>query len=148
MLTHWKLLKWFDIQVLDVECLVFPLVFSDRDQMKKSVQQCMVLPPAQPLVEMWKYKEFSAWGSNDVDENDPNHPSMSEGQFFNFPKPQMKFYQVSPWSFSLIAPRLQNAFNNIAAPPAPNFCFSTDGALLGLGNSGQRDYPNIKSCCI
>ena len=43
------------------------LFFSSRDQVKKSVQQSMALPPAQPLVELWKYKEFSALGSNDVE---------------------------------------------------------------------------------
>ena len=77
----------------------------------------MALPPAQPLVELWKFKEFSALGSNDVDDNDPHHPPMSKGQFLNFPKPQMKFYQMSPQSFSLTAPRLQDAFKNIASPP-------------------------------
>ena len=100
-----------------MECFVAPSVFSSRDQVKKSVQQSMALPPAQPLVELWKYKEFSALGSNDVDDADPHHPPLSKGQFLNFPKPQMKFYQVSPQSFSLTAPRIQDAFKNIAAPP-------------------------------
>ena len=59
----------------------------------------MTLPPAQPLVELWMYEEFSALGSNDVDDNDPLHPPMSKGQFLNFTKPQMKFYQVSPSIF-------------------------------------------------
>ena len=109
--------KWLDLQVSEVDSLVPPSVFSGRDQVKKSVQQSMALPPAQPLVELWKFKEFSALGSNDADDNDPHHPPMSEGQFLNFPKPQMKFYQVSPQSFSLTAPRLQDAFKNIASPP-------------------------------
>ena len=111
--------KWLDLQVSDVECLVPPSVFSGRDQVKKSVQQSMTLPPAQPLVELWKYKEFSALGSNrlSVDDSDPHHPPMSKGQFLNFPKPQMKFYQVSPQSYSLTAPKLQDAFKNIATPP-------------------------------
>ena len=74
--------KWLDLQVSDVECLVPPAVFSDRDQVKKSVQQSMALPPAQPLVELWKYKEFSALGSNSVDDSD--HPPMSKGHFFKF----------------------------------------------------------------
>ena len=52
-----------------------------------------------------------------MDDNDPHHPPMSKGQFLSFPKPQMKFYQVSPQSFSLTAPRLQDAFKNIATPP-------------------------------
>ena len=91
--------------------------FSGRDQVKKSVQQSMALPPAQPLVDLWKYKKFSALGSNSVDDNDPHHPPMSKGHFLNFPKPQMKYYQVSPQSFSLTAPRLQDAFKNIATPP-------------------------------
>ena len=77
--------KWLDLQVSDVECLVPPSVFSGRDQVKKSVQQSMALPPAQPLVDLWKYKEFSALGSNSVDDNDPHHPPMSKGHFFNFP---------------------------------------------------------------
>ena len=105
--------KWLDLEVSDVECLVPPSVFSGRDQVKRSVQQSMALPPAQPLVELWKYKEFTALGSNDVDDNDPHHPSMSKGQFLSFPKPQMKFYQVFPQSFSLSAPRLQDALKNI-----------------------------------
>ena len=109
--------KWLDLQVSDVECLVPPSVFSGIDQVKKSVQQSMALPPAQPLVDLWKYKEFSALGNNSVDDNDPHHPPMSKGHFLNFPKPQMKFYQVSPQSFSLTAPRLQDAFKNIATPP-------------------------------
>ena len=109
--------KWLDLQVSEVDSLVPPSVFSGRDQVKKSVQQSMALPPAQPLVDLWKFKEFSALGSADVDDNDPHHPPMSKGQFLNFPKPQMKFYQVSPQSFSLIAPRLQDAFKNIATPP-------------------------------
>ena len=109
--------KWLDLQVSEVDSLVPPSVFSGRDQVKKSVQQSMALPPAQPLVELWKFKEFSAFGSNDVDDNDPHHPPMSKGQFLNFPKPQMKFYQMSPQSFSLTAPRLQDAFKNIASPP-------------------------------
>ena len=66
--------KWLDLEVKNVECFVPPSVFSSRDQVKKSVQQSMALPPAQPLVELWKYKEFSALGSNDVDDNDPHHP--------------------------------------------------------------------------
>ena len=97
-----------------MECLV-PPVCSGRDQVKRSVQQSMDLPPAQPLVDSWKYKEFTALGSNDVDDNGPHHSSMSKGQFLTFPKPQMKFYQVSPQSLS--APRLQDAFKNIATPP-------------------------------
>ena len=97
--------KWLDLQVSEVDSLVPPSVFSGRDQVKKSVQQSMALPPAQPLVELWKFKEFSALGSNDVDDNDPHYPPMSKGQFLNFPKPQMKFYQVSPQSFSLTPPR-------------------------------------------
>ena len=36
----------------------------------------MALPPAQPIVELWKYKEFSALGSKDVDDNDPHHPPL------------------------------------------------------------------------
>ena len=109
--------KWLDLEVKNVECFVPPSVFSSRDQVKKSVQQYMALPPAQPLVELWKYKEFSALGSNDVDDNDPHHPPLSKGHFLPFPKPQMKFYQVSPQSFSLTAPRIQDAFKNIAASP-------------------------------
>ena len=109
--------KWLDLQVSEVDSLFPPSVFSGRDQVKKSVQQSMALPPAQPLVDLWKFKEFSALGSADVDDNDPHHPPMSKGQFLNFPKPQMKFYQVSPQSFSLTAPRLQDAFKNIATPP-------------------------------
>ena len=108
--------KWLDLEVNDVECLV-PPVFSGRDQVKRSVQQSMALPPAQPLVELWKYNEFTDLRSNDVDDNDPHHPPMSKGQFLSFPKPQMKYYQVSPQSFSLSAPRLQDAFKNIATPP-------------------------------
>ena len=88
-----------------------------RDQVKKSLQQSMTLHPAQPLVELWKYKEFSALGRNSVDNNDPHHLPMSKGQILAFPKPQMKFYQVSPQSFSLSAPRVQDAFKNIATPP-------------------------------
>ena len=91
-------------------------VFPGRDQVKKSVQQSMASLQAQPLVELGKFKEFSALGSNDVDDNDPYHPPMSKRQFLNFPKPQMKFYQVSPQSFCLTAPRLQDAFKNIASP--------------------------------
>ena len=87
-----------------MECFVPPSVFSGRDQVKKSAQQSMALPPAQPLVELWKYKEFSALGSSNVDDNDPHHPPLSKGQFLSFPKPQMRFYQVSPQSFSLAAP--------------------------------------------
>ena len=109
--------KWLDLQVSEVDSLVPPSVVSGRDQVKKSAQQSMALPPAQPLVELWKYKEFSTWGSTDVDDNDPDHPPMSKGQFLNFPKPHMKFYQVSPKSFSLTAPRLQDAFKNIVTPP-------------------------------
>ena len=109
--------KWLDLEVKNVECFVPPSVFSSRDQVKKSVQQSMALPPAQPLVELWKYKEFSALGSNDVDDADPHHPPLSRGHFLNFPKPQMKFYQVSPQSFSLAAPRIQDAFKNIVTPP-------------------------------
>ena len=109
--------KWLDLEVKNVECFVPPSVFSSRDQVKKSVQQSMVLPPAQPLVELWKYKEFSALGSNDVIYADPHHPPLSKGHFLNFPKPQMKFYQVSPQSFSLTAPRIQDAFKNIVTPP-------------------------------
>ena len=90
-----------------MDSLVPPSVFSGRDQVKKSVQQSVALPPAQPLVELWKFKEFSALGSNDVDDNDPHHPPMSKGQFFNFPKPQTKFYQVSP----------QSLIKNITSPP-------------------------------
>ena len=77
----------------------------------------MALPPAQQLVEMWKYKEFSALGSNDVDDNYPHHPPLPQGHFLTFPKPQLKFYQVSPQSFSLTAPRIQDAFKNIATSP-------------------------------
>ena len=77
----------------------------------------MALPLAQPLVELWKYKEFSALGSNNVDDNDPHHPPLSKGQFSSFPKPQMRFYQVSPQLFSLAAPRIQDAVKNIASPP-------------------------------
>ena len=88
--------KWLDLEVKNVECFVPPSVFSSRDQVEMSVQQSMALPPAQPLVELWKYKEFSALGSNDVDDTDPHHPPLSKGHFLNFPKPQMKFYQVSP----------------------------------------------------
>ena len=109
--------KWLDLEVKDVECFVAPSVFSGRDQVKKSAQQSMALPPAQPLVELWRYKEFSALGSNNVDDNDPHHPPLSKGQFLPFPKPQMRFYQVSPQSFSLAAPRIQDAFKNIASPP-------------------------------
>ena len=83
--------KWLDLEVKNVECFVPPSVCSSRDQVKKSVQQSMALPPAQPLVELWKYKEFSALGSNDVDDNDPHHPPLSKGHFLSFPKPQMKF---------------------------------------------------------
>ena len=109
--------KWLDLEVKDVECFVPPSVFSGRDQVKKSAQQSMALPPAQPLVELWRYKEFSALGSNNGDDNDPHHPPLSKGQFLSFPKPQMRFYQVSPQSFSLAAPRNQDAFKNIASPP-------------------------------
>ena len=109
--------KWLDLEVKNVKCFVPPSVFSSRDQVKKSVQQSMALPPAQPLVELWKYKEFSALGSNDVDDNDSHHPPLSKGHFLSFPKPQMKFYQVSPQSFSLTAPRIQDTFKNIAASP-------------------------------
>ena len=109
--------KRLDLEVKNVECFVPPSVFLSRDQVKKSVQQSMALPPAQPLVELWKYKEFSALGSNDVDDNDPHHPPLSKGHFLSFPKPQMKFYKVSPPSFSLTAPRIQDAFKNIAASP-------------------------------
>ena len=109
--------KWLDLEVKDVECFVPPSVFSGRDQVKKSVQLSMALPPAQPLVDLWNFKEFSALGSNSVDDCDPPHPPLSKGQFLNFPKPQMKFYQVSPQSFSLTAPRIQDAFKNIANPP-------------------------------
>ena len=109
--------KWLDLEVKDVECFVPPSVFSGRDQVKKSAQQSMALPPAQPLVELWKYKEFSALGSSNVDDNDPHHPPLSKGQFLSFPKPQMRFYQVSPQSFSLAAPRIQDAFKNIASSP-------------------------------
>ena len=42
---------------------------------------------------------------------------LSKGHFLSFSKPQMKFYQVSPQSFSLTAPRIQDAFKNIAASP-------------------------------
>ena len=51
------------------------------------------------------------------DDDDPHYPSMSKRQFVTFPKPQMKFYQVSPQSFPLTAPRLQDAFKNIATTP-------------------------------
>ena len=104
----WKSRMW------NALCL---FVFSGRDQVKKSAQQSMALPPAQPLVDLWRYKEFSALGSNNVDDNDPHHPPLSKGQFLSFPKPQMRFYQVSPQSFSLAAPRIQDAFKNIASSP-------------------------------
>ena len=45
--------KWLDLEVKNVECFVPPLVFSSRDQVKKSVQQSMALPPAQSLVDLW-----------------------------------------------------------------------------------------------
>ena len=64
-----------------MECLVPPSVFSGRDQVKKSVQQSVALPPAQPLIELWKYNELFALGSNSVDDNDPHHPPMSKGHF-------------------------------------------------------------------
>ena len=129
--------KWLDLEVKNVECFVPPSVFSSRDQVKKSVQQSMALPPAQPLVELWKYKEFSALGSNDVDDNDPHHPPLSKGHFLPFPKPQMKFYQVSPQSFSLTAPRIQDAFKNIAAfSLSSSFLgFYTFKTIFGLGDS-------------
>ena len=89
--------KWRDLEVKNVECFVPPSVFSSRDQAKKSIQQSMALPPAQPLVELWKYKEFSALGNNEVDDADPYHPPLSKGHFLNFPKPQMKFrFLLSP----------------------------------------------------
>ena len=86
--------KWLHLEVRDEECLVPPSVFSGRDQVKRSVYQSMALPIAQLLVESWKYKEFTALGSNEVDDNDHHHPPMSKGQFLTFPKPQMKFYLV------------------------------------------------------
>ena len=67
----------------------------------------------QSIVELWKCKEFLALGSKVTD----NDPPLSKGQFLAFPKPQIKFYLVSPQSFSLSAPRLQDAFKNIATPP-------------------------------
>ena len=109
--------KWLDLQVSEVDSLVPPSVFSGRDSQEICPNNLWLLPPAQPLVELWNFKEFSALGSNNVNDNDPHHPPMSKGQFLNFPKPQMKFYQVSPQSFSLTAPRLQDAFKNIASPP-------------------------------
>ena len=44
--------KWLDLEVKNVECFVPPSVFSSRDQVKKSVQQSVALPPVQPLVEL------------------------------------------------------------------------------------------------
>ena len=73
--------KWLDLEVKDVECFVPPSVFSGRDQVKKSVQLSMALPPAQPLVDLWKFKEFSALGSNSVDDCDPHHPPLSKDSF-------------------------------------------------------------------
>ena len=55
-------------------------VILGRDQVKKSAQLSMALPPAQPLVYLLKYMEFSALGSND-DENEPHHPPTSKGEF-------------------------------------------------------------------
>ena len=87
-------------------------------------------------------KEFSALGSNDVDDNDPHHPSLSKGHFLPFPKPQMKFYQVSPQSFSLIAPRIQDAFKNIAASPfqAPS---SVSTPFFSLRFHKNLEYLNL-----
>ena len=137
--------KWLDLEVKNVECFVPPSVFLSRDQVKKSVQQSMALPPAQPLVELWKYKEFSALGSNEVDDADPHHPPLSKGHFLNFPKPQMKFYQVSPQSFSLTAPRIQDAFKNIVTPPyQPLFSVSVPlKQYLTWGNCIQREYSDF-----
>ena len=81
LLTHWKPLKWLDLEVRDMDwmCLDHSSVFSGRDQVKKSAQLSMALPPAQPLVELWKYKEFSALGSNDVDDMIPIiHPCRKD----------------------------------------------------------------------
>ena len=58
--------KWLDLEVKHVECFVPPSVFSSRDQVKKSVQQSMALPPALPLVDLWRYKEFSALATDEI----------------------------------------------------------------------------------
>ena len=100
----------------------------------------MALHPAQPLVELLKYKEFLALGSNGVDDNDPHYPPLSKGQFLNFPKPQMKFYQVSPQSFSLSAPRVQYAFKNIATSP-----YQAPTSVFGLETVFRE---NIQILCI
>ena len=93
--------------------VLYLLQFTGRDQVQKSVQQSMALPQAQPLLELWRYKEFSALGSNDVDDNDPHHPPLSKGQFLSFLKPQMRFYEVSPQSFFWFKAAIEKATNEM-----------------------------------
>ena len=112
--------KWLDIDITDTDVIIAPSVFSQAHKIKKSAQVSLALPPAENMVNLWDFKEYEASGISKGQDNMKNKSSrknpLARGQFFNFDRPNMKWYNMTPQPHALGAPKLQDAFRNIAAP--------------------------------
>ena len=112
--------KWLDIDITDTDAIIAPSVFSQAHKIKKSAQVSLALPPAENMVNLWDFKEYEASGISKGQDNMKNKSSrknpLARGQFLNFDRPNMKWYNMTPQPHALGAPKLQDAFRNITSP--------------------------------
>ena len=100
--------------------MIAPSVFSQAHKIKKSAQASLALPPAENVVNLWDVTEYEASGISKDQEQMKNKSSrknpQARGHFFNFDRPNMKWYNMTPQPHALMAPKLQDAFRNITSP--------------------------------
>ena len=68
---------------------------------------------------MWDFKEYEASGVSKEHDSLKTKSSrrnpLPRGQFLNFERPPMKWYNISPQPHAVVAPKLQDAFRNITS---------------------------------
>ena len=134
--------KWLDIDITDTDAIIAPSVFSQAHKIKKSAQASLALPPAENMVNLWDFKEYEASGISKDQDHKRNKSSrknpLARGQFLNFDRPTLKWYNMTPQPHALGAPKLQDAFRNITSPQ-----FQTPLKQYTLWESVNRENINV-----
>ena len=115
--TLFTIKKWLDIDITETDTIIAPSVFSQASKLKKSAEVSLALPHAENMVSLRNFKEYEALGVSKEHDSLKTKSSrrnpLPRGQFLNFDRSPMKWYNISPQLHAVAAPKLQDAFRNI-----------------------------------
>ena len=117
--TLFAIKKWLDIAITETDTIIAPSVFSQASKLKKSAEVSLALPPAENMCSLWDFKEYEASGVSKEHDSLKTKSSrrnpLPRGQFLNFERLPMKWYNISPQPHAVVAPKSQDAFRNITS---------------------------------